>query len=119
MRVVTNKRQAFDGLRQKGATTMLTRVMKATLAVLVAGLIGTSNSTAEAFWGHRQVVTTTGYAPVVAAAPVVTGYAPAYATTSYSLPSVPVVAASPVIVSRPIVAAAPVVAAPVTSYYAP
>ena len=32
---------------------MLTRVMKAALALFVAGLIGASNRTAEAFWGHR------------------------------------------------------------------
>jgi len=92
----------------KGATIMLTRVTKAVLAILVAGLVGASSSTAEAFWGHRPAVVTTGYAPVVAASPVVAAYAPAYATTSYSLPSVPVV------VSRPVISAAPV-----TSYYAP
>src|SRR5690349_11963759 len=98
---------------------MLTRVMKAALVVMAAGLFGAGTNPANAFWGHRQVVTT-NYAPavvgapVVAAAPVVTGYAPAYATTSYSLPSVPAIA-SPVVVSRPVVTAAPAV----TSYYAP
>jgi hypothetical protein len=98
---------------------MLTRVMKAAVALLAVGFVSLASESAEAFWGHRQVVTTAGYAPVVGAAPIVTGYAPAYATTSYSLPSVPVVAPSPVVVSRPVVAAAPFVSAPVTSYYAP
>lgn len=112
---------------------MMTRVMKAMLAVVAAGFIGASSNTAEAFWGHHRAVTT-GYAPVVvgtpvvaampvvAAAPVVTSYAPVYATTSFSLPSVPVTyaPAAPVAVARPVVAAAPIVtAAPMVANYAP
>ena len=106
----------------------MTRLTKIAAAVMVAGLLGLTNNSAQAFWGHRQVVTA-GYPvvaamPVMPAAPIVTGYAPAVATayapavtTSYSLPSVP--AMGPVVVSRPVVANYAPAVAPVTSYYAP
>src|SRR5438132_14407182 len=97
-------------MRQIRRKMMFTRLMKAMLAIVLAGLVGVSNSTAEAFWGHRPAVVTTGYAPA------------AYATTAYSLPTVPVTAAyvpaAPMVVSRPILAAAPGVAGPVISYCA-
>src|SRR6185436_1396019 len=111
----------------------MTRFLKFSTALVVAAVFGLTTSSAQAFWGRRQVVTT-GYPvvaaapvvtamPVVAASPVVTGYAPvtsyyAPVRTSYSLPSVPAV--SPVVESRTVVTSnyAPAVA-PVTSYYGP
>jgi len=65
---------------------MKTLGMKALVAlVAVAFLIGLSPTTARAFWGHRQVV-----------------------TTNYAMPSVPVtVGYAPVAVAAPIVAASP------------
>src|SRR6476620_11292132 len=106
------ERTAANQVRNK----TMTRFLKIAAALLVAGVFGLTNSSAQAFWGHRQTVTA-GYPvvaaapvvtamPVVAAAPVVTGYAPITTTlyapvrTSYSLPSVPAVV-------------------PVTSNYAP
>jgi hypothetical protein len=82
------------------------------LMVAVAFLLGVSPTTATAFWGHRQVVTTNYAMPSV---PMTVGYAPVAV-------GAPVVTASPII-SAPVVASyAPTVAAyaaPVTSYYAP
>src|SRR5687767_7732944 len=99
---------------------MFYRMMKAGLAVVVAGLLLTSGTgTAEAFWGHRRAVTAYSLpsTPVVAAMPVVAAYAPAPVVAAY--------APAPVVVARPVFAAPIVtanyapVAAPVTSYYAP
>ena len=88
------------------------RVTKAALVVLVAGLVGMSDNSAEAFWGHHR--TTAAYAPV--GVPVTAGY----------VPVAPLVVARPVVVGAPIIAASPIVTsgyapavAPVTSYYPP
>jgi hypothetical protein len=103
------------GANQHGDIVMKTWGMKVVL-VAAATVLGMSlnSSEAQAFWGHRQVVTTNYALPTV---PVTAGYAP-------------VVVARPAVIAAPIVAApvvaAPVVtagyasfAAPVTSYYAP
>src|SRR4051794_41049915 len=92
---------------------MKTLGMKALVAlVAVAFLIGLSPTTARAFWGHRQVVTTNYAMPSV---PVTVGYAPVAVAA-------PIVAASPIISTPVVTSYAPAVAtyaAPVTSYYAP
>lgn len=94
----------------------MTRVTKAILVVVAAGLAGVSNNSADAFWGHRRAA----YAPV-AVAPVVS-----VPVTAGYYPAAPIVVGRPMVVSPPIIAASPVVTsgyapavAPVTNYYAP
>jgi hypothetical protein len=86
---------------KSGDLTMF-RIIQAAAVMMALSLVMGAN-TADAFWGHRQVV-----------------------TTNYALPSVPVTAAyAPVVVARPVIASPIVttsyapIAAPVTSYYAP
>src|SRR4029078_2276053 len=71
---------------------IMTRVMKAVLVVMATGIVGTSNNSAEAFWGHHR-----GYAPV-AAAPVVS-----VPVTAAYYPAAPLVAFRRSVCSPPLI----------------
>ena len=106
---------------------MKTLVMKAFFPAVASLLMLSPAGSAQAFWHHHRTVTayaalpsvpvTVGYAPVVAASPVVTaGYSPvvtagyAPAVTTYAAPVTTYYAPAPVTTYY---------APPVTTYYAP